>query len=139
MRLWHKDLICVLPRQQLLGQWRELCAIMRSIEEKGTPNHMLVNQIMDYEPEHLHSYAALVIDEISRRGYRCNSAKFTSPYRRVCGSPSHNVKVKDLFDIWMSDRYLNQCYYNLQEKFDCGGISCEEWQRIETSYRKLTQ
>lgn len=27
MRLWHKDLIPALPRKQLLGQWRELCAI----------------------------------------------------------------------------------------------------------------
>lgn len=25
MRLWHKDLIPYLPRQQLLGQWRECC------------------------------------------------------------------------------------------------------------------
>jgi uncharacterized protein (TIGR02328 family) len=34
MRLWHKDLISVLPRQQLLGQWRECCLIARNIAEK---------------------------------------------------------------------------------------------------------
>ena len=39
MRLWHKDLISVLPRQQLLGQWRECCLIARNIAEKNTPNH----------------------------------------------------------------------------------------------------
>lgn len=27
MRLWHKDLIHYLPRQQLIAQWRECCAI----------------------------------------------------------------------------------------------------------------
>lgn len=45
MRLWHKDLITVLPRQQLLGQWRELCAIMRNIEERGTPGHVLAGPL----------------------------------------------------------------------------------------------
>ena len=31
MRLWHKDLICVLPKNQLLGQWREVCLIAKEI------------------------------------------------------------------------------------------------------------
>ena len=35
MRLWHKDLIDSLPRKQLLGQWRECCAIIKNIKEKG--------------------------------------------------------------------------------------------------------
>ena len=48
MRLWHKDLIPVLPRQQLLSQWRECCCIARNIVENGTPNHILVNKILDY-------------------------------------------------------------------------------------------
>ena len=39
MRLWHKDLIDVLPRQQLISQWREICCIAKNIAEKGTPNH----------------------------------------------------------------------------------------------------
>lgn len=135
MRLWHKDLIPVLPRQQLLGQWRELCAIMRNIEDKGTPNHVLVNRVMDYAPEHLHSYAARVIDEMSRRGYRCNSAKFKVPYSVVYGSPTYNLKPynvekSDLFSGWMNDRYLRQCYYNLEEKHDCGAINDEDFSKV---------
>ena len=35
MRLWHKDLVTVLPRMQLLGQWRECCLIAKSIKGKG--------------------------------------------------------------------------------------------------------
>lgn len=34
MRLWHKDLIPYLPRQQLIAQWRECCAIAGSIAKK---------------------------------------------------------------------------------------------------------
>lgn len=43
MRLWHKELIPYLPRQQLIAQWRECCAIASNLASKGTPNHLLVN------------------------------------------------------------------------------------------------
>ena len=34
MRLWHKDLIDVLPREQLVAQWREISACVSSIQKK---------------------------------------------------------------------------------------------------------
>ena len=40
----------------------------------------------------------------------------------VCATVYH-----ELFAGWHDDRYLLQCYYNLQEKFDCGGITEDEW------------
>ena len=49
MRLWHTSLIKVLPREQLIAQWRELSACAGSIQQKGTPNHILVNFIIDYD------------------------------------------------------------------------------------------
>lgn len=33
--------------------------------------------------------------------------------------------------IWHEDRYFIQCYYNLQEKYDCGGINPEDWEKIK--------
>jgi len=45
LRLWSYQLLPYLPRQQLLSQWRECCCIAKSITEKGTPNHILVNKI----------------------------------------------------------------------------------------------
>ena len=47
MRLWHKDLISVLPREQLVAQWRELSAIAGAIQKNGTPNHGLVNFVLE--------------------------------------------------------------------------------------------
>ena len=32
-----------------------------------------------------------------------------------------------IFPMWHNDRYLRQCYYNLQEKYDYGGITDAEW------------
>lgn len=34
MRLWHKNLITVLPREQLVSQWRECSAIAGAIQKK---------------------------------------------------------------------------------------------------------
>ena len=36
-----------------------------------------------------------------------------------------------IFDGWHNDRYLVQCYNNLQEKYDCGAIQDDEWKRID--------
>lgn len=70
MRLWHKDLIEVLPREQLVAQWRELSAIAGNIKEKGSPNHILVNKIMDYDLWNFISYAYHVRAEMTKRGYK---------------------------------------------------------------------
>ena len=87
MRLWHKDLVAVLPRFQILGQWRECCLIAKNIAEKGTPNHILVNKIMDYPIEHFYRYASEVSDEMESRGYKCDFSKFTQYIKTVSSCP----------------------------------------------------
>lgn len=39
--------------------------------------------------------------------------------------------------LWHNDRYLIQCYYNLQEKYDCGAISPDKFQMVENRYDEL--
>lgn len=104
MRLWHIDLLEVLPRQQLLSQWRECCCIARNISVNGTPNHLLVNKILDYDLSDFYSYSILVSNEMLR------------------------------IEGWHNDRYFLQCFYNLQEKYDCGGMTELEWCKIEVKY-----
>ena len=60
MRLWHTDLIKVLPREQLVAQWRELSAIAGAIQKNGTPNHILVNFVLEYPWDDFISYAYYV-------------------------------------------------------------------------------
>ena len=139
MRLWHKDLITVLPRKQLLSQWRECCAIARNISVNGTPNHMLVNKVLDYPRDHFAYYATLVVDEMERRGYKCDYSKF-SKWWPIISNPvvSNTCTYSSLFKGWHNDRYLKQCYYNLQEKYDCGGITESEWNLIyDKMYRRV--
>lgn len=135
MRLWHKDLIDSLPRKQLLGQWRECCAIIKNIKEKGTPNHLLVNKIMDYDLKHFYTYGLYVFIETEHRDYKCNLRKFDQYFKG-----GKIVKTFDeLFDGWHNERYLDQCFYNLQEKFDCGGMSEEEWEKVSKKYYEVKE
>ena len=129
MRLWHKKLIDILPRQQLTGQWRECCLIAKNLSNNGTPNHLLVNEILKYSLDHFFIYCALVYKEMKRRGFNVKAERLT----RLTANQNLNdtfLKYIDfnaptpefLFCWWHNDRYLVQCYFNLQEKFDCGGI-----------------
>ena len=125
MRLWHKDLIPVLPDKQLLGQWRECCAIASNIANKGTPNHILVNKIMNYQLDEFNTYTILVVDELKKRGYKIDIERFYKHLHEI------NVLTKGMiFRGWHNRRYLMQCIYNLQEKYDCGGIKDEDWSRL---------
>ena len=134
MRLWHKQLIDYLPRAQLVSQWRELVAIASNIKTKGTPNHILVNKIMDYSMDHFITYAEDVRFEMSERGYKTSGSSWDKIFS-VTEHENYWYRIchDDLYAKWMNYEYLEICYYNLLEKFRCGGISKEEWELIEWS------
>lgn len=133
MRIWHKDLIKVLPREQLVAQWRELSAIAGNINTKGTPNHILVNKIMNYPMSHFISYAHYVREEMTRRGYRTMNSVWEKIIKVTDGD--YNIlPLGELFPEWHNTQYLIQCYYNLEEKYDCGGIAQEWFEKIEKVY-----
>ena len=69
MRLWHQDLIPLLPRQQLLGQHRECCAL----RGKGWGRkHAIVDYVFLHPIATLEDYHKVVMDEMERRGYKAN-------------------------------------------------------------------
>lgn len=130
MRLWHKELIHYLPRQQLLSQWRECCCIARNIYHDGTPNQLLVNKVLEYPDEEFNMYANMVYEEMLDRNFSVNSERFLKwrKHRKLC----HHTNI---FKGWHNDRYLNQCLMNLEEKYDCGGIPEGEWILIVRRFR----
>lgn len=120
MRLWHKDFISVLPREQLVAQWRELSAIAGSIQKKGTPNHILVNFVIDYPFDHFITYANIVRTEMTKRGYKTNQAVFD---KIVSLKPNwETIDFEELYKEKMDFEYLTICFYNLREKALCGGL-----------------
>ena len=140
MRLWHKDLIPVLPKQQLISQWRECCCIARNISVNGSPNHLLVNKIMDYPKWQFMKYTIEVCKELEKRGYKINRYKFFKWFDQWDDGTikTGDIDYDDLFAGWHNSRYLIQCYHNLQEKYDCGGITKDEWFQIIEKMHCLT-
>lgn len=134
MRLWHKDLIHVLPKQQLISQWRECIAIGKLIQKYGTTRHGLVEKVMDYPLSHFYYYTDLVVLELMDSGYRVSPIalkKFEDIMASITSKYDDLVDDNDMFSNWHNARYLAQCYYNLQEKADCNLIGAYDWKRIE--------
>ena len=129
MRIWHKDLIPVLPREQLVSAWRELSAIAGSIQTKGTPNHILVNFVLDYDYDHFISYAAAVRSEMTSRGYRT----MDSVWNKITSLKPNWTQLphEEIYKEKMNRDYLTICYYNLYEKYLCGGIPQDYWNQID--------
>lgn len=129
MRLWHKDYITVLPREQLVAQWRELSAIAGAIQKKGTPNHILVNFVLDYDYNHFISYAAEVREEMTRRGYRT----MESVWEKIINLKPDwtRLPLNEIYKEKMDDEYFDICLYNLYEKYLCGGIKEEDFEKIK--------
>lgn len=142
MRIWHKDLIPVLPNEQLLAQWGNCRTIISRIKKHGTPNHKLVNKVMDYPILHFVAYTNKVLKELGDRGYRinekayCDFVKSCNECMMSFNNTSHIVLSSDdkLFEGWHGKRYLKQCLFILQESYDCGGISDSEWLRVVSNF-----
>ena len=139
VRLWHYALVKSLPRQQLLSQWRECVCIAKSIHDKGTPNHILVNKIMDYPISDFNNYCNIVLAEMLEREYKISSQSIRKLVDYVDFAIDSKQKEYTPFKSWHGMRYLDQCFYNLQEKFDCGGINKEEWDKICKTCTDVTE
>lgn len=143
MRLWHKDLISVLPNSQLKGQWNEINAIIGAINKHNSPRHGLVNYIMEYSVEDFKKYCTLILSEIIKRNDN-GSIKY---------NPTSSVDKVNLFfeyPKWIGEytteklyeyhhdlKYLEICYWNLYEKYIRDLITDEEFELLESKYREM--
>lgn len=129
MRLWHKALLPELPDNQLRGQWRECCLVAKGLRD-GNLNHLLVNKVKEYPLGHLFAYGIFVAGEMQERGMAVNDNVFRRYFPTEFDIDDLPLEFEDVFAGWHNQRYLTQCFYNLQEKYDCGGISADEWERL---------
>ena len=112
--------------------------IARNISVNGTPNHLLVNKVLDYSKWHLMAYTMLVIKECERRGYQLDRRLFFRWFDEWDDGTikSGDLTIPEIYSGWHNERYFVQCFMNLREKYDCGGISAEEWTKIEQLTRR---
>ena len=116
MRLWHQDLIPLLPRQQLLGQHREITAL------RGLGwgrRHATVDYVFDHCPYKLFQFHLLVMATMRERGYHPDPAWYDPFYRG-----RHCPPYKDLTAVPLTNpiypehdaAYLQECLENLAGK-----------------------
>lgn len=135
IRLWHYKLLSGLPKNQLVAQLRECVAIAKSIKENGTPNHILVNKIMDYDLEEFRKYCNMVIYEmVCERSYKVSEKTINKLEEYIDFNVDTSCINDTIFKNWHNVRYANQCYSNLEEKYDCKGLTEDEWSKFIDSF-----
>lgn len=111
MRIWHYKLIPFLPKSQLIAQWRELNSIFKKQDK-----HILINYVYEYPKDDLFIYSAMIVEEMHKRGY---VIKFSENFNNYFGLDMYKRPCDYTpFKRHHNERYLIQCFYNLQEKFD---------------------
>lgn len=116
MRLWHEDLIGKLPRQQLLGQHRECCALRGNGWGK---KHATVNYVFSYSPYKLFQYHLFIMQEMDKRGYKADKLWEEPKYRgKTCERYAELEDVERSYPIYEehNEEYLKECLENLREK-----------------------
>lgn len=143
MRVWPYQMLSVLPSRHLLSQWRECLAISGCIAGAGL-NHATVNRIKEYPLEHFAAYCDLVRKEFAARNYTIgtntiekldNDINYSNLVYEVEEIPTVNLNIllingQPLFENFHNERYLRQCFYMFQEKYDCDMLYEEEWKKI---------
>ncbi|WP_311407430.1 TIGR02328 family protein [Liquorilactobacillus uvarum] len=122
MRLWHQKLISKLPRQQLLGQHREIAALRGN--GWGRP-HATVNYVFKYSPYKLYQFHMLVLREMKNRGYHPAEEWKEATYRGLnCAAYREISPIELSTPIYPehNDEYLHECLHNLKAK----GITFDE-------------
>lgn len=124
MRLWHQDLISLLPRQQLLGQHRECCAL----RGKGWgKKHATVNYVFKHSYFDLYCYHYIVMREMSRRRYNVDVKWLSPTYRgKILGYDFSVILEANKFESVIEDgiliypehddNYKMECLENLKNK-----------------------
>ena len=118
MRLWHEKLIPLLPRQQLLGQHRECCALRGNGWGK---KHATVDYVFKHPWTYLVEYHFCVISEMYRRGYNVNVLWMDETYRgKNCEKwksiPEPSAYYTECIYPEHDDAYLQECIDNLAGK-----------------------
>lgn len=131
MRLWHQKLIPKLPRQQILGLHREICALRGNSWGK---KHSTVDYVFKYPQECLIAFHMLVIHEMKDRGYNVDSNWLNPRYRGKRCKPHNYDDLSDVLGNLLvgsaryedkmlyqehNDAYYQECIENLK----CKGVN----------------
>lgn len=101
----------------------------------------MINYIYEYPKSDLSLYTCMVIAEMEKRKFKINNLQNAISYFNWNDEFVYmcipNLKYADIklhpFENHHNNRYLNQCFYNLEEKYDRGqkDFSKELYDKLE--------
>ncbi len=116
MRLWHEQIIHLLPKNQILGQHRECCALRGNGWNK---KHKTVDYVFTYSPYNLFIYHSKIMDEMEKRGYRVSTEWRDKNYRGKKAESYSNLEETNISTPIYKEHnseYLAECIENLVGK-----------------------
>ena len=116
MRLWHEQIIHILPKNQILGQHRECCALRGNGWNK---KHKTVDYVFTYSPYNLFIYHSKIMDEMEKRGYRVSTEWRDKNYRGKKAESYSNLEETNISTPIYKEHnseYLAECIENLVGK-----------------------
>lgn len=141
-KIWHKKLIKYLPDNLLLILYQNLAdyACNPNVPKKTNPYKA---KLSEFNKSHFYNYCCEVYKEITNRSFTDFEIGIVSEYSVVIKlfvsdeekQIGASITFDDLFSSWMGDRYLNQCFYALEEMYDYGLISQEWFGKISNAFR----
>ena len=131
MILWHKDLIKVLPRTQLLRLLRDCIRIANLKNQYGeviasdisNQYRLSAMQVNDYDIDDVLAYTKLVCDEIQKRLYQVSDTTMQKVKKMFTINALVDVNSKkymflphdEIFKEWHNIKYLQECYCVIDE------------------------
>ncbi len=115
MRLWHVDLLSKLPRQQLLGQHREVCALRGAGWGK---KHATVDYVFTHPYAWLYGFHLEVMREMLHRGYEVAPLWTVQNYRGRLLQYDSTSFCAGVYQPYPEhdDAYYTECVANLAAK-----------------------
>jgi uncharacterized protein (TIGR02328 family) len=131
MRLWHHEMIDLLPKSQLLAQWRELNSIFAKEDR-----HILINYIYEYPKEHLFAYTNSILQEMRTRNINIRTIDKMNYY---FSDIDQHIIIDEPFSRHHNDEYFEICYFNLKEKFLRGqkDFDRDRFDKLENRYKAI--
>ena len=140
MRIWHTELVPLLPTWLLEQQWEDCLEIAKNIALTGDPGDPMVYPVIEYDFHHLDFYCGMVQDALAKRDVKVTRHVLNRLLKQAMERP-RKVRRKqtviqipeqasDVFRLWHTPHYFRQCFFRLEEMYDRGLITDDDWMPI---------
>ena len=140
MRLWHYELISILPKNILIRLWHDCEAIGSNLERKGTTGDVKCEKILDYASWEFYKYCLRVKEVMLEKHCKINSRLSKLLFDRIKNNEdkfhTFNLEPHSIFMSWHDLNYFDLCYKLIKELHDCNVIKNDDWFEFDNYYRR---